>query len=511
MFHALADALEELLPRILAATTTPGVSVALATSTELRGMGAGYADLARRVPMTGASSATAGSLSKPLVGLSLTRLAAAGQIAVDDPIDPFLPAAARPANPHAQQPITAGMLTAHIGGYRTDIIDAELTRPRPIAEYVALRHEIGTTPEYGGVCPLYGPPGRYAYSSFGMSVAGCAIEHAAGEDYASYVDRSFFKPLDMVSSGLPTGSTQRSRWDELVGSAGHATGYMGFGAWCVPSPVYHAATYPGAGLVTSPLDYARLLQSLLRTAKGEDGVVDPAGLAAMLRPRVTRSSPVTPDTFAGMGLEISNPERDGELWWWGHSAAYPWGYWWDARVYPHLDLVVVAMANKWDMMRLHNPADRNAAGIVAQWAARFAAEGVPPRSPLWTGSAPPRPERTVRRSAAATPGPEESALMGAVVGERAYAALGLTGRFEDDTVRCMAERARPHDGTSMPGPDVDAFAAGVADLAKLAPDPEAIRRYARQRGPKAALWALECGSTAAHFPLPAPVFSEPHP
>ncbi|EHR62332.1 serine hydrolase domain-containing protein [Saccharomonospora cyanea] len=499
MFHDLADAIEETLPRIVAATGTPGVAVALASSTELRGMGAGYADLARRTPMTGNSVGTAGSLSKPLVGLSLMRLAEAGDIDVDGPVAPYLPAGARPANPDATEPVTAGMLTAHIGGYRTDIIDAELTSPRPIAEYVASRHEVGTTPEYGGVCPLYGPPGTYAYSSFGMSVVGCAVETVSGRNYSSFVDSAILEPLGMRGSALPTGLPGRSRWDELVASTDYATGYMGFGPWCVPSPVFHSATYPGAGLITSPVDYARLLQSLLRTANGADGVVSPDGLAAMLRPRVTRSSPVTPDTFAGIGLEISNPDRDGQLWWWGHSAAYPWGYWWDARVYPHLDLVVVAMANKWDMMRLHNPADRNAAGIVAQWAARWAASGPPTRR----GAAAPR-----REAPALTP--ETSALMGAVAGERSYAALGLTGRFDPGTVKAMAENARPFDGSTPPGPDVDAFADGVEQMAVLAPDPEAIRSYARRQGADAALWALECGATAAELPLPAPVFSAPH-
>lgn len=500
MFDELADALEEMLPRILAATATPGIAVALASSTRIRGMGAGYADLAGQVPMTGTSSATAGSLSKPLVGLSLARLAEVGQLEIDGPIDPYLPAAARPANPHATSPITAGMLAAHVGGYRTDIIDAELRRPLPIAEYLALRKEIGATPEYGGVCPLYGPPGKYAYSSFGMSVAGCAVEQVSGENYAAHVERAIFKPLGMDSSALPAGGTELSRWDELIAEPGHATGYMGFGSWCVPSPVYHSATYPGAGLITSPLDYARLFQSLLRTDGGEDGVVSVAGLVGMLRPRATRSSPVTPDTFAGLGLEIGNPERDGKLWWWGHSAAYPWGYWWDARVYPHLDLVVVAMANKWDLMRLHNPADRNAAGIVAQWAARWAAEGVPPRR------ARPAPSR---RSAPA-PSEQDSAFMGAVVGERAYAVLGLTGRFDAATVRSMAEDARLYDAEPMPGPDPQAFVRGVADLAELAPDPQAVKGYARRQGPEAALWALECGATAAQFPLPAPVFSGVH-
>lgn len=499
MFHDLADAVEQTLPRIAAATATPGVSVALATSTELRGMGAGYADLARRVPMSATSVGAAGSLSKPLVGLSLMRLAESGAIDVDGPVEEFLPVEARPANPEATDPITPGMLTAHLGGYRTDIIDAELTAPRPIAEYIALRHEIGRTPEYGGVCPLYGPPGRYAYSSFGMSLVGCAIEQVTGENYASYVDREILKPLEMTGSALPAGSAHPSRWDELAASGDYATGYMGFGPWSVPSPVYHAATYPGAGLITSVTDYARLLQSLLRTMNGAAGVVTPAGLAQMLTPRVTRSSPVTPDTFAGIGLEISNAERDGQLWWWGHSAAYPWGSWWDARIYPHLDLVVVAMANKWDMMRLHNPADRNAAGIVAQWAARWAASGPPPRR-----------ESVVPRREWLPPTAEASALMGAVAGERAYAALGLTGRFDPATVTAMAENTRPFDGSPVPGPDPAAFTGAVDEMAGLAPDPEAVRAYARRQGPDAALWALECGATAAELPLPAPVFSAPH-
>lgn len=502
MFHDLADAIEEILPRIVAATGTPGVSVALASSTELRGMAAGYADLARRVPMSGTSVATAGSLSKPLLGLSLMRLAEAGMIDVDGPVADHLDPATRPANPEADAaaPITPGMLTAHLGGYRTDFIDAELTRPAPVADYVARRHELGTTPEYGGVCPLYGTPGRYAYSSFGMSVVGCAVERLSGQDYASFVDKNLIGPLGMVGSAVPTGAPEPSTWDELAASEQYATGYQGFGPWCVPSPVYHSATYPGAGLVTSPVDYARLLSSLLRTANGAtDGVVSPAGLAKMLTPRVARSSPVTPDTFAGITIELSNQERDGDLWWWGHSAAYPWGYWWDARVYPRLDLVVVAMANKWDMMRLHNPADRNAAGIVAQWAARWAAAGAPPR-------------RAYRSRARDWPTPTEetSAWMGAMVAERTYGCLGVTGRLDQQAVKTMVADTRPCDGTNPPGLDGAGFESAVAELTELSPEPSAIADYTARQGPAAALWALECGASTASLPMPAPVFSAPH-
>ncbi|ALG08375.1 serine hydrolase domain-containing protein [Kibdelosporangium phytohabitans] len=498
MFHDLADAIEEILPRIVAATGTPGVAVALATSTELRAMAAGHADLARRIPMSGTSVTPAGSLSKPLVGLSLIRLAEAGLIDVDGPIDPHLDPAARPANPAANAPITPGMLTAHLGGYRTDFIDAELTRPIPIAEYVQRRHEIGATPEYGGVCPLYGPPGQYAYSSFGMSLVGCAVENKAQRNYADFVHETILAPLGMTGSAVP--NAEGDPWQALVASDEYAVGYQGFGPWCVPSPVYHSATYPGAGLITSPVDYARLLQSMLRASNGSAGeVVSPSGIAEMLKPRVARSSPVTPDSFAGIALEMSDPDRDGDLWWWGHSAAYPWGCWWDARIYPRLDLVVVAMANKWDMMRLHNPADRNAAGIVAQWAARWAASGPPPRRAY-----------PVEAREWPTPTAETSAWIGAMVAERTYGTLGVAGRLDPQAIKNMVANTRPFDATDPPGLDGAAFERAVARLAELSPDPEAIRGYAAEQGPGAALWALECGATAAGLPLPAPVFSAPH-
>ncbi|CAM4456578.1 serine hydrolase domain-containing protein [Nocardia ninae] len=505
MLDELSEAIEEVLPDIVAATGAPGVAVALATATDLRSFGAGYADLAQRIPMTGESIGPAGSLSKPLLGVALMQLVEAGAMALDAPINSFLPAGLRPPDP-AAAPITPVLLTSHQGGYRTDFIDATLERPGPFDEHFARRVAIGRTPEYGGVSPLLGTPGTYAYSSLGMSLIGSAVEHLTGERYADFVDRRIGRPLGMSSSAVPAGASALSRWDELRQAADRAVGYMGFGDWCVPSPEFHAATYPAAGLLTSPADYARLLRSMLRSADGaDDGIVTPASLSQMLVPRIGRSSPVTPDTWAGIGLEISNADRLGDRFWWGHSAAYPWGYWWDARVYPRSGLVVVAMVNKWDMMRLHNPATRNAAGIVAEWAGRWAAEGVPTsagralaRTGLSTGGAP-------------TPTPASSAWIGAVAAERAYGTLGVAERWDGAATKSMVLGARPSDGSNPPGLDLAAFEAAVDAIAALAPDPDAIRSYAGNQGPEAALWALACGASTAEFPMPVAALAGPHP
>ncbi|MGV9678262.1 serine hydrolase domain-containing protein [Nocardia sp. NPDC003482] len=509
MLDDLADALAHILPQILAATGAPGVGVALATPTEFRSLAAGYADLAARTPMTADSSGPAGSLSKPLLGIALMQLAEAGCIDVDAPINDFLPSGLRPPDP---EPISAAMLASHQGGYRTDFIDATLTHPGPFADHFARRLAIGATPEYGGVSPLRGTPGTYAYSSLGMSLIGCAVEHLSGTRYDEYVDRHILRPLGMTDSALPAGNSAPGRWDELRAGANRAVGYMGFGPWCVPTPELHSATYPAAGLVTSPADYARLLQSLLRSAKG-DGILSPTSLAQMLQPRISRSSPVTPDTWAGIALELGSPQRLGERYWWGHSAAYPWGSWWDARVYPHRDLIVVAMTNKWDMMQLHNPADRNAAGIVAGWAGRWAVEGIPPRlARAAQRSKLAGPQNTsIRQTSAQTPTREASAWMGALAAERVYGTLGVTDRWDQATTEAMARATRPADGSTPPGPDVAAFTTAVDQIAALAPDPDSLRAHATRQGPAAALWALECGNTTPEFPIPVEFLAVPHP
>lgn len=505
MLDELSEAIEEVLPDIVAATGSPGVGVALATATELRTLGSGYTDLANRRPMTGTSVGPAGSLSKPLLGIALMQLAESGALAVDAPINAFLPRGLRPPDPDSA-PVTPLMLTSHQGGYRTDFIDATLDRPGPFADHFARRLVAGSTPEYGGVSPLLGTPGTYAYSSLGMSLVGCAVEHLTGQRYADYVDRHITGPLGMSGSAVPTGEQAPSRWDEVRQVPDRAVGYMGFGAWCVPSPELHAATYPAAGLLTSPADYARLLQSLLRSANGaDDGIVGAASLVQMLVPQIGRSSPVTPDTWAGIGLEISNAERLGDRWWWGHSAAYPWGYWWDARVYPRSGLVVVAMVNKWDMMRLHNPATRNAAGIVAEWAGRWAAEGVPARPGRMIAGA------GISVGSAPAPTARSSGWIGAIAAERAYGTLGVTERWDAAATKSMVLGARPADGSNAPGLDLAAFEAAVDTMAAIAPDPAAIRDFAAAQGPDAALWALACGATTAEYPMPVAALAGPHP
>ncbi|MDS0134184.1 MULTISPECIES: serine hydrolase domain-containing protein [unclassified Amycolatopsis] len=476
MLDDVMAALDTVLPRLAAVTGTPGVAVAVATSDDLRTAATGFADLAARTPMTAGTVAPAGSLTKPVTGLAFLQLVEAGLAGLDTPVDQVLPAGLR--GPGAA-PVTTAMLAAHQGGYTSDIVTAVApTAPaEPILDYVRRRHETGRAVEYGGTRPLVTAPGSYSYSSFGVGVLGGVVEHLAGEPYAARVAREVFAPAGMADTSVGEGNP------------GGATGYAAFGDWCVPSPPLRTAASPGVGMHTSAADFARLLQSLLRTARGDRGLVGPDSLAAMVAPRVERPSPHGVRSFSGLTLELADPAL-GEDWWWGHTAAFPWGFWWEARVWPHRDLAAVAVGNRWDMARFHNPATRSAPGLAVEWAGRWAVSGAPAKLPDMDG----RPRWTGPR-----PTPESSHWMGVLVGERTHGLLGVPGPLP---VAALTAGARSLGEGDTEGWDADAFGRGVEQARAVAPDPAALGALGRELGPAAALWMLECGAASADVTMP---------
>lgn len=480
MLDDVMTALGTVLPRLAAVTGTPGVAVAVATSDELRTAATGFADLAAGTPMTAGTVAPAGSLTKPVTGLAFMQLVEAGEVGLDTPVDQVLPAGLR----GDAAPVTTAMLAAHQGGYYSDIVTAIApTAPaEPVLDYVRRRHEAGRAVEYGGVLPLVTAPGSYSYSSFGVGVLGGVVEHLAGEPYGARVHRDVFAPAGMTGTSIDDGT----RVDR---AAGGATGYLAFGDWCLPSPPLRTSAYPGVGMHTSAEDFARLLQSLLRTARGDRGLVGPDSLAAMVTPRAPRPSPHGVRSFSGLTLELADPDL-GDDWWWGHTAAFPWGFWWEARVWPHRDLAAVAVGNRWDMARFHNPASRSAPGLAVEWAGRWAVSGAPAKLPDMDG----RPRWTGPR-----PTPESSRWMGVLTGERTH---GLLGVAEPLPAAWMTDGARSLGDPDPGGWDPEAFVRGVEQARAVAPDPDALEALGRELGPAAALWMLECGASSADVTMP---------
>ncbi|GAA0268271.1 serine hydrolase domain-containing protein [Cryptosporangium japonicum] len=498
MLDDVMGALERVLPRLAAATGTPGVAVAVATSTELRTAATGFADLRSATPMTARTRAPGGSLTKPVTGLAFLQLVEEGMVELDTPIDQVLPPGLRGADP---APVTAAMLASHQGGYYSDIVTA--TAPSSPAEgildYVRRRHRAGTAAEYDGTLPLTTTPGSYSYSSFGIGVLGGAVEHLTGEPYGARVQKQVFAAAGLTGTSVEDGTRNPWATGSRARAGDAATGYMAFGDWCVPSPPLRTSAYPGVGLHTTVADAGRLLQSLLRTARGTPGLIKPDTLEVMVAPRARRPSPGGARSYSGLTIEIADPAL-GEDHWWGHTAAFPWGFWWEARVWPHRDVAAVAVGNRWDMARFHNPATRSAPGLAVEWAGRWAATGVPARLPAHDG----RPGWTGPR-----PTPESSRWMGILAGERTHGLMAVTDPLPPATLAAMADGARGLGDADPAGWDPDAFRLGIGQAQAVSPDPEALRALGGGLGPAAALWMLECGASSAEVTMPVDAFARP--
>ena len=138
------------------------------------------------------------------------------------------------------------------------------------------------------------PDGAFSYAGGGYQLAQLWAETVSGEDFETLMQRLVLQPAGM------TRSTFAQPLPDDLASGNVAPAYEGDG-----SPVeggWH--TYPeqaAAGLWTTPTDYARFVDALIKAMKGETGTgVSPEIAAA-----------VTSAVSDGYGLGIGVEEKDG--------------------------------------------------------------------------------------------------------------------------------------------------------------------------------------------------------
>src|SRR3954467_9808280 len=87
----LAEMLDELVPRVLRVTGTPGLSLAIARGGEpVLERGYGLADVASGRPMTPETVSHAGSISKLFTGAAVLQLVEKGRLDLDEPASSYV-------------------------------------------------------------------------------------------------------------------------------------------------------------------------------------------------------------------------------------------------------------------------------------------------------------------------------------------------------------------------------------------------------------------------------------
>lgn len=270
---ALAAEIDRVLPTSLREHGVPGASAALVHRGQVRWSAAyGLADAAAREPMRPDTVLQVASISKPVAALTVLRLARAGRLDLDRPVEELTGSWRLPASQQDAGGVTLRRLLSHTAGIGVPEYPGVPTgRPLPSTR-ASLAGASG-----GGPAALVREPGTaMAYSGGGYTIAQLAVEEATGEPFAAVAAREVLRPLGMDRSGFACTTEDRTRPGE---ARGHDASGRALPALRFPD---HAA----AGLCSTAADLGRLAAALMEGPEG----------AAMAEP-----APATDGSY-GLGL-----------------------------------------------------------------------------------------------------------------------------------------------------------------------------------------------------------------
>src|SRR4051812_11811550 len=153
--------------------------------------GYGMANLEHDVPNTPQTKFRLGSITKQFTAMAILILQERGKLKVEDKVKKYLPDA-----PKAWDEITIRHLLTHTSGIPNYTAYPEFLKTLPVR--VTLKELIAKFKDR----PLDFKPGEtFRYSNSGYVVLGQVIETAAGEGYASFLNKTIFTPLGMKDTG----------------------------------------------------------------------------------------------------------------------------------------------------------------------------------------------------------------------------------------------------------------------------------------------------------------------
>lgn len=195
------------------------------------------------------------SVTKTLTAAALMTLVDRGRLRLDDPVSKFLPE----FSGEPRQKITLSHLLTHTSGL-----------PDQLPENRALRSSHATLGQFVEATvrtPLLFEPGeKYSYSSMGILLASEMARRITSTDFAEFLDKSVFGPLEMKHSALGLG---RFKLEEIVrNQTDHAAPESGAGdptakEWDWNSPYWRALGAPWGTAHCSAPDVARFYGEFL--------------------------------------------------------------------------------------------------------------------------------------------------------------------------------------------------------------------------------------------------------
>lgn len=185
----------------------PSVSVAVAMNGRLVFAHAeGFADRARRIAATRDTAYSIASITKPIMATATMRLAEAGAIGLDEPVNRYLVGARLQDWQGDADQVTVRQLLSHTAGLpeHLDFHYADETPAVPPMDITVAR--------YGRIA--FEPGTLYQYANLGYGLLASIVANRTGRPLGDAVRRAVFSPLGMNHSTLrgasaPRGAAQR--------------------------------------------------------------------------------------------------------------------------------------------------------------------------------------------------------------------------------------------------------------------------------------------------------------
>ncbi|MDR0901749.1 MAG: beta-lactamase family protein [Opitutaceae bacterium] len=318
---------------------------------------AGLADIASQKPMRTDAVFWIASMTKSMTAACLMMLVDEGKVALDDPVEKYIPEFAEPqkispakkkttvsdegvataaagrasasaaAGVFRKRPITLRQLLSHTAGMQRTDPRERFFDTRPISDAAARHARLDL---------LFEPGASYSYSSLDIGAIGRVIEVAGGIPYEKFLQTRLLDPLGMNDTTF---------WPDKSQLARLATSYRGNPEkhTLTPGPV-SGRTYPlddrarrhptpGGGLFSTAADVAKFGQLLLN--KGSfDGrqIISEKSVAEMAR----RQTPPVARTAYGLCLLLGAGGR------FGHGGAHGTNF----TVWPREKRVTVYMVQR---------------------------------------------------------------------------------------------------------------------------------------------------------------------
>lgn len=231
---------------------------------------AGVRDVASAAPMDEATIQMAYSTTKVITAIAVMQLVERGRMELDAPLSRYFA-----EHPYGDR-ITIRQLLTHTSGVPAPMpldwfavegraFDRDQELRRLLAEHPRLRHDPGQ---------------KYDYSNLGYWLLEKAIERAAGQDYAAYVDQHVFQPVGVTPAAARFSTDGPG--EVAVGHARRVSGVSWMLKWMTPAAYWsdaHARWYRSARVLPYGRAYgglfvtARALGSVLRDLVKDDPVL----------------------------------------------------------------------------------------------------------------------------------------------------------------------------------------------------------------------------------------------